>query len=211
MALIKKQKIEVDKSIEFQSIEEAVEFFLDTSKEQDDRIKALEYMMKNESIIYVLDKLLEITDNNEISTHIFIDHVFTFFEHKPKSDDEFDRMTKMLQSQNVYLRNMVIKYLQEYGSDAQKFIKKLMDDNDKDLRIFAINILGDVNFEESVDMLRYFIAMESDINAMMTAIDYLGEIGSENDIELLESVKKENSDDPYVVFGVDTAIERIKG
>ena len=46
---------------------------------------------------------------------------------------------------------------------------------------------------------------------MMTAVDYLGEIGTLEDIELLEAVKKEHSENPYVVFGVDVAINRIRG
>lgn len=211
MALIKKEKVEEKEFVQFENSSEAEKTFADRTKSEDERLAALDYFINNESVVFILDQLLKITDNNDLSSHIYIDHVFTYFEHKPKSENEFDRMTKMLQSQNVYLRNMVIKYLQEYGSDAKKFVKKLMDDNDKDIRIFAINILGDVNYEESVDMLRYFIAMESDINAMMTAVDYLGEIGSEKDIELLESVKKEHDANPYVVFGVDTAIERIRG
>jgi len=117
----------------------------------------------------------------------------------------------MLQGQNVYLRNMVIKYLRENGEYAVSYLQELMNNPDKDTRIFAINIIGDVKFEESVSMLRYFIAQEGDINAMMTAVDYLGEIGTLEDIDLLEAVKKEHGSNPYVVFGVDMAIQRIKG
>jgi len=60
-------------------------------------------------------------------------------------------------------------------------------------------------------MLRYFLAQEDDVNAMMTAVDYMGEIGSMEDIPLLETLKVGHKDDPYVVFGVDMAINRIKG
>ena len=39
-------------------------------------------------------------------------------------------------------------------------------------------------------MLRHFIVKENDINALMSAVDYLGEIGDDRDIELLEAIKK---------------------
>ena len=44
----------------------------------------------------------------------------------------------------------------------------------------------------------------------MTAVDYLGEIGEEKDIALLEALKEEFKDEEYVKFGIDLAIERIK-
>jgi len=115
----------------------------------------------------------------------------------------------MLKSDNAYLRNATIIFLQEYGEEAKQFIQKLMNDKDRDVRIFAINILGDVSFEDSLDMLREFIKKESDINALMTAIDYLGEIGEEKDIQLLQEIKKKFNDD-YLNFGIDLAIDRIK-
>ena len=117
----------------------------------------------------------------------------------------------MLKSDNAYLRNAVITFLQEYGTDAKEFILRLMEDKDKDIRIFAINILGDVKYEDSVEMLRHFIVQENDINALMTAVDYFGEIGNSSDIELLQAIKQDKKDNAYVEFGIDMAISRIKG
>jgi len=210
MALKKNTKVVIEDKV-FESFKEAVAIFENDNSKQDDRMNALRYMIEKKDIIKILNELIRVCSKNNIENHILIDLVFTYFQHKKKGDEEFSKMLKMLQSENVYLRNMVIKYLQDYGSDAKIFIKKLMDNKDKDIRIFAINILGDVNYEESVDMLRYFIAQEGDINAIMTAVDYLGEIGSENDVKLLEAVKQEHKDNPYVVFGTDVAINRIKG
>jgi hypothetical protein len=45
----------------------------------------------------------------------------------------------------------------------------------------------------------------------MTAVDYLGEIGEEEDIPLRESLKERFSGDFYVEFAVDGAIKMIKG
>ena len=124
-------------------------------------------------------------------------------------------MLRMLKSDNAYLRNAVISFLHNYGEEVEAFLQKLLTDPDRDVRIFAVNILGDVRFERATEMLRHFITREiaegHDINALMTAVDYLGELGSVEDIPLLQAVKKEFPDDPYVTFGVDLAIERIRG
>ncbi len=79
------------------------------------------------------------------------------------------------------------------------------------MRIFAINVLGDVIFAESRDMLVELLEEEDDINVAMTAVDYLAEIGEEEDIELLESLKTRFQDEFYVEFAVNGAIKMIKG
>jgi HEAT repeat protein len=212
MALVKKTVKNDLLNESFINVTDAQNSFMDLTLSEEKRVSALEFLMEKISRVEVLNILLELTaDENSIEQHIYIELVFSNFKNNQNNEDDFGIMLKMLQSKNVYLRNMVIKYLQENGSDARVFIKKLMQNIDKDLRIFSINILGDVRFEESVEMLRYFIAQEDDINAMMTAVDYLGEIGTLEDIELLEAVKKEHSENPYVVFGVDVAINRIRG
>jgi HEAT repeat protein len=212
MALVKKTVKNDLLNESFINVTDAQNSFIDLALSEEKRVSALEFLMENLSRKEILNILLKLTvDENDIKQHIYIDLVFSNFPNNQNNEDDFEIMLKMLQSKNVYLRNMVIKYLQENGSDARVFIKKLMQNIDKDLRIFSINILGDVRFEESVEMLRYFIAQEDDINAMMTAVDYLGEIGTLEDIELLEAVKKEHSENPYVVFGVDVAINRIRG
>jgi len=196
---------------EFSEFDEAKEVFEDGTKSIDERIEALDYILRHKEIYFVLRILSELFKENRVDDHPLIDYAFSNFGVKPKREEDFDEMFKMLKSDNAYLRNMAIKFLQEFGVEAKPFLEKLMNNEDKDIRIFAINILGDVRYEDSVDMLRYFILKEQDINAMMTAVDYLGEIGSEQDIELLEAVKADHKDEPYVQFAIDTAIERIKG
>jgi len=160
---------------------------------------------------YVLKMLSRLFTNNSTDVHPLIDYAFANFQIRPKREEDFDEMFLMLKSEDAYLRNMAISFLQNSGEESIKFLEKLLENKDKDIRIFAINILGDVKYAKSVDMLRYFLAQEDDINAMMTAVDYIGEIGSKEDIPLLETIKIAHKDDPYVCFGVDTAINRIKG
>ena len=193
----------------FNEFMEAKEVFENPNNPEEMRIEALDYILRRKEIFYVLKILSNLFQTNDDKNHIFIDYAFSNFEYHPKREEDFEMMFKMLKSDNAYLRNSAILFLQQYGVEVKSFIHKLMADNDRDIRIFAINILGDVKFEDSVDMLREFIKNETDINALMTAIDYMGEIGEYEDIELLETIKQKFNDD-YITFGIDLAIDRIK-
>jgi HEAT repeat protein len=116
----------------------------------------------------------------------------------------------LLKEKNAYIRNIGITILQCYGDAIKYYIVKFLIGDDRDLRIFAINVLGDVNFAESREMLVELLQNENDINVAMTAVDYLAEIGEIQDIDLLESVKK-RFDDAYVVFAINNAIRQIQG
>ncbi len=196
---------------EFLEFDEAREVFKDSTKSTDERMEALDYILRHKEIYFVLKILSQMFQENSVEDHPLVDFAFSNFGTKPKREQDFDAMFEILQSNNAYLRNMAIKFLQEFGIEAKPFLEKLMSSEDKDIRIFAINILGDVSYDDSIDMLRYFVLKEQDINAMMTAVDYLGEVGSMEDVKLLEAIKEEHKEEPYVVFAIDTAIERIKG
>ncbi len=118
---------------------------------------------------------------------------------------------ELLKLDNAYIRNLGISILRDFGTAIKYYIVKFLIGDDRDLRIFAINVLGDVNFPESRDMLVELLENEEDINVAMTAVDYMGEIGEVEDIGLLESLKERFKDDVYANFAVDGAIKMIKG
>jgi len=117
----------------------------------------------------------------------------------------------LLKLENAYIRNLGISMLRDFGDSIKYYIVKFLIGDDRDLRIFAINVLGDVDFSESRDMLVELLQTEEDINVAMTAVDYMGEIGECEDIELLESLKLRFKDEVYVEFAVDGAVAMIKG
>lgn len=206
---LKKSTLEA-KIERFKEFSEAEAVFKDKDESIDKRIEALEYMINHKEFYYILRVINELFKKDNLDEHPIIDYAFASLNAKVKREEDFNELFKMLKSDNAYLRNSAIKFLQNYGREAKAFFEKLINDEDRDIRIFAINILGDVEFDESIEMLRYILLKEKDINVLATAIDYLGEIGSEEDIKLLEALKTEYND-PYVEFVINTAIERIKG
>jgi hypothetical protein len=121
-----------------------------------------------------------------------------------------EEIMNLLKVRNAYIRNLGITTLQSYGNGIKYYLVKFLIGEDRDLRIFAINVLGDVKFSESRDMLVELLESEQDINVAMTAVDYMGEIGEMQDIMLLENVKN-RFHESYVDFAVDNAIRMIRG
>jgi len=195
----------------FRTFLEAQKVFENQLEEESSRLDALNYILGHQEISYVLDMLLDMFGSINNKDHYLIDHAFANFGKKPKREDDYHILFKLLKSDNAYLRNKAITFLQDYGEDAKSFIKKLLTNSDNDIKIFAVNILGDVKYEDSREMLLQLIKGEQNVNVLMTAVDYLGEIGELEDIDVLEEIKSDFSSDPYVCFGIDVAIDKIRG
>jgi len=209
MAFVKSDEVYAQRV--FRTFLEAQDIFEDLDSEESLRLEALEYLLAHKEISYILDMLLVQYNDLNSTDHSLLDHAFANFGSKPKRDDDFNSIFKMLESDNAYLRNKAITFLQDSGENAKSFIRKLLNDEQRDIRIYAVNILGDVKYEDSRSMLIDLIQEEKDVNVLMTAIDYLGEIGEEEDIDILIPIKDKFASEPYVSFGVDMACEKIRG
>ncbi len=214
MAFIKTetQQIHDDR---FNTFEEAKAILIDPAQPIDKRLKAVNYCIHHQEFHSLLKILGEAFHDDRDDDHPIIDHIFTQLPLKPTREIDFEVLFKLLESDNAYLRNAAISFFQGYQAEIKPHLEALFNTADRDVRIFVVNILGDLRLEDSVGMLHAFIAKEvadqKDLNVIMTAVDYLGEIGTEEDIPLLQAVKTEFNSDPYVTFGVDMAIKRIKG
>jgi HEAT repeat protein len=207
MALITKHKQQVVEELPtFSTLEEAIEFF-NTTDETDKKDQVVEVISKFEDGAAFLVSYI----NNEDADKNISTKVASVLSNMEPDDELIESIMELLKLDNAYIRNLGISILRDFGDAIKYYIVKFLIGNDRDLRIFAINVLGDVNFSESRDMMVELLETEEDINVAMTAVDYLGEIGEEEDIALLESLKDRFSGDFYVEFAVDRAIKMIKG
>lgn len=208
MALIKTHTRPVQDSYpEFSTLEEALEYY-----------HANEVSFEKQS--YAIEQIAAFDGGGKALVRLLIETPFIHKEMAANIAALLSRMEtrrapieavmELLKIKNAYIRNLGITTLQSYGDAIKYYIVKFLIGEDRDLRIFAINVLGDVNFPESRDMLVELLGHEEDINVAMTAVDYMAEIGEPRDIELLESVKS-RFDEPYVAFAVDNAIRSIRG
>jgi len=206
MALVKRdKKIEQDKLPSFTSLEEAIIYY-EENEEFDKRSYALEEMVNFEGgTHFLVDKLIEHDTHKDTASRI----AAVLANLDPKVAP-IEQVMELLKLSNAYVRNLGISILQDYGKEIKYYIVKFLIGDDYDLRIFAINVLGDVNFAESREMLIELLENEKDINVAMTAVDYMAEIGEPEDVALLKEVKERFKDEAYASFAIDSAIESIE-
>jgi len=213
MALIKNHTTQdIEELPIFDSLEDAIDFFKSNSSSDDaefldNRDYAIEEIIKFEGggdylISFINDENVDKNTATKIAAVI---------SNIDPDDAPIEAIMDLLKLENAYIRNLGISILRDFGNAIKYYIVKFLIGDDRDLRIFAINVLGDVDFAESRDMLVELLESEEDINVAMTAVDYMGEIGEEEDMPLLESLKDRFSGDAYVEFAVNGAIKLIKG
>lgn len=207
MALVKKHKQQIVEELPiFSTLGEAVKFF-QTNDDLDKKDHLVEEIAKFDGGADFLVNYINNADaDKNVSTKIA-----SVLSNMEPDDELIESIMELLKLDNAYTRNLGISILRDFGDAIKYYIVKFLIGDDRDLRIFAINVLGDVNFSESRDMMIELLETEDDINVAMTAVDYLGEIGEMEDIALLETLKDRFSGDFYVNFAVDRAIKMIKG
>jgi HEAT repeat protein len=204
-----KKSSQTNQSTEFEvydNIRDYINYFYNED-ESEIRSYALEQIATFEEGPAELVELLK-DEGLDHQTLTFIATVLTKLD--PKSAP-IDEVMELLKIENAFIRNLGITILQVYGGEIKYYIVKFLIGEDRDLRIFAINVLGDVNFEESREMMLELLESEEDINVAMTAVDYLAEIGEEEDIEMLEGLKSRFPEDPYAEFAIDRTVKMIRG
>jgi HEAT repeat protein len=207
MALIKKHGgQEVQEFPKLFTLSDAINFF-ESSNQADAKDYAIEEIAKFDNS----GKYLIAYVNNQDADKFICTKIASVISNMDPKDAPIEEIMNLLKLSNAYTRNLGISILRNYGNAIKYYIVKFLIGDDRDLRIFAINVLGDVNFSESRDMMVELLKNEADINVAMTAVDYLGEIGELQDIPLLESLKQRFLGDDYVAFAVDCAIRSIKG
>ncbi|WP_372999176.1 HEAT repeat domain-containing protein [Sulfurimonas sp.] len=207
MALIKKHvKQDIEELPKFSTLEEAIAYF-ESSDNHDNKDYAIEEIAKFDGAGEYLVSCI----NREDIDKSFLTKIAAAISNMDPESAPIESIMELLKLDNAYVRNLGISILRDFGDAIKYYIVKFLIGDDRDLRIFAINVLGDVDFAESRDMLIELLEDEEDINVAMTAVDYMGEIGEEEDIELLESLKARFNNEFYVEFAVDGAIKMIKG
>ncbi|MBU1658997.1 HEAT repeat domain-containing protein [bacterium] len=190
----------------FSTLEEAIDFFNSNTEFEKKSYAICNIAKFKGGMDFLISALANETTNKEISTVIA-----TTISNADPQDVPIEALMNLLKLKNAYIRNLAMSTLSYFGTAMKEHLFTFLKGNDSNLRIYAINILGDVNFPESRKMLTQLLQKEENLNVSMTAVDYLREIGELEDIPLLESLKKRFSGDVYAEFALQQAIDSIKG
>lgn len=207
MALVKVHSEQlIEEFPHFSNLEEAIDFFTSVDNLEKKSYAICKIAKFEGGLDYLISYLAKESETKELSTRIA-----TVVSNADAQDVPIEAIMNLLKLQNAHIRNLAMSMLSYFGSTMKDKLVNFLTGDDKNLRIYAVNILGDVNFPESREMLVELLEKEQDINVSMTAVDYMREIGELEDIPLLESLKERFAGDFYADFALNHAIDSIKG
>ena len=115
----------------------------------------------------------------------------------------------LLRSEDPALRNGAIEVLAGQPDAVAPYIEKLLGDADGDVRIFTVNLLGDLKHPNVPQWLAQVLVNDVNVNVVGAALEVLAEVGTPASLPALRSAAQRFADDAYIGFAVDLAIERI--
>ncbi len=118
-------------------------------------------------------------------------------------------LVQCLRSEDAALRNEAIEALQQLPEAVAPIMRQLLHEESSDMRIFAVNVLESLRHPEVENWLIEVVVHDPHVNVCATAVDLLGEVGSQAALEPLRQLKIRFSDEPYIQFAADLAIKRI--
>ncbi len=118
-------------------------------------------------------------------------------------------MVDWLRSENVEMRNEAIEAMKALPDEVAPIMGGLLSDPDSDVRIMAVNILESLRHPQVEAWLIDVIDCDPVVNVCGTAVDLLGEVGSDAAIAALQRLKQRFATEPYIQFATNLALKRI--
>ncbi len=116
----------------------------------------------------------------------------------------------LLRSEDANLRNSAIEVLSALPQAIGPRIEALLHDEDVDVRIFTVNLLGELKHPEVTHWLRQVLQEDDHVNVVAAAIEVLAEVGSPKALPALQQARKRFANDPFIGFAADLAQQRIE-
>lgn len=125
-------------------------------------------------------------------------------------DAAVQSLVECLRSEDAALRNESVEALKQLPEAVAPLMRQLLADQDSDVRIFAVNVLESLRHPLVESWLLEVIAHDPHINVCATAVDLLGEVGSDQALEPLHQLKARFAHEPYIQFAANLALKRIQ-
>lgn len=116
----------------------------------------------------------------------------------------------LLRSDDAQLRNGAIEALAGMPQAVGPRIAGLLGDTDVDVRIFTVNLLGELRHPQVLPWLLQVLAREPEVNVVAAAVEVLAEVGSPEHGSALRAAQARFAGDDFIGFAVDMAVERIE-
>jgi HEAT repeat protein len=115
----------------------------------------------------------------------------------------------LLRSEDAGLRNGAIEALAAMPRVVGPRVAAMLRDPDSDVRIFTVNLLGDLRHSHVAQWLLQVLLYDAEVNVVCAAVEVLAEVGTATEVPALRAAAQRFPDDPFVDFAVQMAVERI--
>lgn len=116
----------------------------------------------------------------------------------------------LLRTEDAQLRNGAIEALGAMPMAVAPRVAALLRDGDPDVRIFTVNMLGDLRHDHVTHWLLQVLKHDSEVNVVAAAIEVLAEVGSPEHATALHQAAARFPQDPFIAFAATVAAERIE-
>lgn len=116
----------------------------------------------------------------------------------------------LLRSEDAALRTGAIEVLATMPAAVAPRVEALLADADPDVRIFTVNLLGDLPHERVPHWLMQVLQRDPVVNVVAAAIEVLAEVGQPQHLPALRLAQERFPDDEFVAFAVGLATQRIE-
>jgi HEAT repeat protein len=119
-------------------------------------------------------------------------------------------MVALLRSEDPGLRNGAIEVLAGLPDAVAPHIDALLRDPDSDVRIFSVNLLGDLRHPQVPQWLAQVLLHDTAVNVVGAALEVAAEVGTVQTLPALRAARARFAADAYITFSVDLAVDRIE-
>lgn len=116
----------------------------------------------------------------------------------------------LLRSDDAQLRNGAIEALTLMPQAVGPRIARLLEDADPDVRIFTVNLLGELRHPQVLTWLLRVLHHDAEVNVVAAAIEVLAEVGGPEHAGPLRQATRRFADDPFIGFAADMAVQRME-
>ena len=121
------------------------------------------------------------------------------------------RLILLLRSEDTALRNSAMEALQHSVDQVEPHLNDMLADPDPDVRILTVNLIAGLTLPTIPQLLLKAATCDEHVNVVAAALDFLAEVGVQEMIPSLKTVKDRFPGEPFIIFSVDTVIRRIEG
>jgi HEAT repeat protein len=121
-----------------------------------------------------------------------------------------DALLPLLRSEDAELRNSAIEALSAMPAAVAPRVDALLHDADADVRIFTVNLLGELRHPQVRPWLLAVLRHDTAVNVVAAALEVMAEVGEPADEPALRAVATRFASDAFIGFAATMAADRVR-